>query len=212
MTMARTKPITEGERNAQVFAGFAAGGAVGALIDSLLHPKTAGAQPGQVDLTPIEQALAAIIVQQQADAAKLDTLDSDLQSILAAIQALATGGTPPVPEDPVILWQKTITSATPAGTPLSTPLVDFRQVRHVLFKFESTLDQAVNLQVVGDIFNTTSTRQVNVGGAIALAAGDTAAAEPGWAQWYPWMGVQITVPVAPATGKLTIYYVRKNVD
>jgi hypothetical protein len=90
--------------------------------------------------------------------------------------------------------------------------VDFRTASRLLFKVESTLDVPITVQVVGDIFETTSIRQVNINGPLAVPAGGTITAGLAWANWHPYVGMQITVPVAPTLGLLTIYRVRKNID
>jgi hypothetical protein len=187
--------------------GFGLGAGAGALVGALLRPKTAGASEPPIDLTLVQQALATLIQQGS-------TTQGMLQELIDTLLLLVpTPGSPgPTPEEAVQIFNQAIRVATAVGVPLSTPLVDFRTASRLLFKVESTLDVPITVQVVGDIFETTSIRQVNVNGPLAVPAGGTITAGLAWANWHPYVGMQITVPVAPTLGLLTIYRVRKNID
>lgn len=210
--MTMTKSYSNAERTAQGFGLASAGISTVALITALTRRSPVG---NDTDLDLIKDALATLISQGEETHSKLDTLASKLQELIDAFMSgsinINLQIAPGEPEAAVQLFKENIRIAT-GVTPLSTPLFDWRAAPRVLFKFESTLDQAINLQVVGDIFETTSTRQVNINGPIALPANGTASAGLDWADWHPYVGVQITVPVAPTTGYLQIYAIRKNID
>ena len=185
------------------------------MIASLLHGTPASAsENGNIDLTAIQQALGVLLTQSGDIDGKLDTVNGNLEDIVNALKAIniIVQIPPGIPEDPVVLLNQPILQVIPAGQPLVTELVDFRTATRFAFKAESTLDQPITLQIVGDIFKTSAFRLVNIDGPLALPAGGTLSAGIGWGQWMPYVGVAITAPVAPTTGMLKIFYVRKNVE
>ncbi|MBA7701225.1 hypothetical protein ES703_109958 [subsurface metagenome] len=72
-----------------------------------------------------------------------------------------------------------------------------------MFKAESSLNQAVNLQVIGNIVDDKE-RATDINGALPLAANGNLSVGPAWDDWTPFIGVRITVAVAPTAGILTI--------
>lgn len=211
MTMVRTK---QDKDNANAFWGtMGLGMGVTGLIVALTRAKS----PTEgIDLTLVHQALAGLLNYGEMTQQKLDAIAQKLQDLYDAFQSGEVNInllSPHVePEEPIQIFNENIRVTTPVGVPLATQMVDFRTGTRLLLKAESSLDQAVTLQVVGDIFSTTSTRQTAINGPLALPAGGSLTAGLDWGDWHPYVGIQITVPVAPTTGLLTIYSIRKNVD
>lgn len=201
--------------------GFAAGALTGTgvtfLIMKLLEAKpVAGAE---IDLSSIEQALGLLLTQNDAMNGKLDTLGGKLDllngtllDILTAIQNIKLQTTPGIPREPVQIFSQTIRVATLVGQPLLSEYVDFRTGSRLLIKAESTLDQLVNVQLVGDYNQTQSFRSVNINGPFPCPAGGNLAIGLAWDDWHPYVAAQITVPVAPTVGDLRIYAVIKDMD
>jgi hypothetical protein len=110
-----------------------------------------------------------------------------------------------VSQTPVVIY-----NALPSGigTFNSTSWFDMTNIKRALIYVVSSLNQAVSVQVVGNItpsFNTA----VNIMPAISLAIGSVtpAAGDRGVGtndDWHPFLAVQITTTVAPASGLVTV--------
>ena len=68
---------------------------------------------------------------------------------------------------------------------------------------ESTLDQDVQVQVIG---NKTDSKDgaTDVGPAQTCPSRDNISISPAWEQWCPYAGIRITAGAAPASGLLTV--------
>ena len=89
-----------------------------------------------------------------------------------------------------------------AATFYST-MVDWTKGKRVHIKVESTLDQDVVIQVIGNNVNST-TNATDIDSPLPCPAGGNIAVGPAWDDWYPYVGIQITTAVAPTAGILTI--------
>jgi hypothetical protein len=96
-----------------------------------------------------------------------------------------------------------------ADTFYSDRMVDWRQGKRIYFFVESTLDQPIQIQVIG---NKTDNKDgaTDIGSAQACPAHDNISLAPAWEQWCPYIGIKITASVAPASGLLTISVVRQE--
>ncbi|GAI93484.1 unnamed protein product, partial [marine sediment metagenome] len=74
---------------------------------------------------------------------------------------------------------------------------------------ESTLKQDVEIQVIG---NKTDSREgaTDIDIAHTCPANDSISVGPAWDHWCPYIGIKITVAVAPTAGVLTITAVRQE--
>jgi len=68
---------------------------------------------------------------------------------------------------------------------------------------ESSLDQAVQIQALGNIGNTVN-GATDINTPQPCAAGGKISIGLPWDDWNPYIGCEITVAVAPTTGILTI--------
>ncbi|GAI15274.1 unnamed protein product, partial [marine sediment metagenome] len=89
------------------------------------------------------------------------------------------------------------------GTFYSDKMVDWTKGKRILFKVESTLNQDVEIQLIGNYVDDMNLA-VDVNAAIACPANSNISIGPAWDDWHPYVGVKITVAVAPTAGILTI--------
>lgn len=104
-------------------------------------------------------------------------------------------------KEPEHIFEQAIRSI---GVFQSDTMVDFRNGKRLLFKIESTLDQAVTIQVIGnqsDTFNLAT----NIDGPFAVAANGNITIGLAWDDWHPYVGIIITAAIAPAAGILSIW-------
>ena len=85
-------------------------------------------------------------------------------------------------------------------------IVDWTKGKRLVIKVESSLDQAVTIQVIGNITNTT-TRAVDIDSPLPCTANGNISVGLAWDDWHPYIAVEITTAVAPTTGTLTIWAV-----
>jgi len=200
----------QGGKNAALVV---AGGAVGAGLALLFQSKPAKAAPESDKLDYIATLLEGLIK------AEIDTL--------AAIKNLSLGGAPGLPglpgipgvseiqiavstpwvaKDPVLIFNQAIRNI---GTFFSDGLVDMRNSKRLSFKIESSLDQAIIVQLVG---NARETWQLatNIGPPIPCPANGNISIGLAWDDWIPFCGVQVTTAIAPAAGILNIWQVLQD--
>jgi len=90
-----------------------------------------------------------------------------------------------------------------AGTFYTDSLVNWTKGKRILFKAESSLNQAVNLQVIGNIVDAKE-RATDINGVLPLAANGNLSVGLAWDDWHPFVGIEIVAAVAPTAGILTI--------
>ncbi len=93
-------------------------------------------------------------------------------------------------------------SITTAASFFST-LVDWSNGKRLLIKVTSTLDQDALIQVIGNTSDST-TGATDIEGPLLCAAGTSITIGLAWDDWHPYIGVEITTAVAPASGSLII--------
>ena len=140
-----------------------------------------------------------------------------LEQILAQLGGVVPGQPPPN-QSPVQPPGETIMKTTweatepeeifeqailTTGTFYSDKMVNWSRGKRILIKAESSLNQAVQLQVIG---NTTDTkdRATDIGPALPISANSNISVGLAWDDWHPYIGVKITVTVAPTAGLLTV--------
>jgi hypothetical protein len=173
-------------------------GAGGGLIAGLLASRPAEAAADTTKLDYITKLLEAMGVTEEA--------------ILKAIQDFSLPGglfpdsilTPWVATDPVKAFEQPIRNA---GVFYLDNMVDARRGKRLVLRAESSLDKAVSLQMIGN-FSDDAVRSTDIGiaqicppngySSLGIGLGGT---------WQPYLGLAITVAVAPTSGILTIYYV-----
>jgi len=105
-----------------------------------------------------------------------------------------------VAKEPEQVFNEAIRSA---GTFYTHKMADWTKGKRIMFKAESSLNQAANLQVIGNIVDDT-VRATDIGPALPLAANGNLSVGLAWDDWIPFTGIRITVAVAPTAGILTI--------
>ncbi len=132
--------------------------------------------------------------------------------VLAAIKSLSLGGVPGTTEvavavttpwtakEPAIIFQQALRSA---GVFFSDDLVDYRNCKRLAFKVESTLNQPVIIQLMSN-FDKSWQLAVPMAAPFPCPANGNIDIGLAWDDWRPFVGVQITVGVAPISGILKI--------
>ena len=127
---------------------------------------------------------------------------------------------PPGPEPPIEITVKTKWEAgepeqifnqaiLATGTFYGNKMIDWRQGKRVYFFIQSTLNQPVQAQVIGNIADTKD-GATSLGSMQICPANDNISLGPTWEQWCPYLGVKIVVGTAPTAGILTISAVKQE--
>lgn len=180
------------------------GGAAGAGLASVLSARPVKAAPSDDKLDYI--------------ATLLEQIGQNELDMIAAIQALAQAqsspqdvsvsvSTPWQGRDPEIVFQQAVRNA---GVMFSDRMVDFRNSKRMVFKAESSLDQNVILQLIGNISDSPNLA-VPLGAPFVCPANGNADMGIGTNDdWRPFMGVQITVGIAPTLGMFTLWSTKQD--
>jgi len=183
------------------------GGIIGAGLTALFQSRPAKAAPESDKLDYVATLLERLIT------AEADTL--------AAIKSLSLGGAPVLPgqtevnvavttpwvaRDPVIIFDLAIRNA---GVFFSDDLADFRNSKRLAVKVESTLNQAVVIQLMGNIDNTWQLA-VPIAGPFPCPANGNLLFGLAWDDWRPFIGAQITAGIAPVSGNLRVRQVLQD--
>ncbi len=108
--------------------------------------------------------------------------------------------TPWVTKEPEEIYRYAI--RTP-GTFHSNKMVNWTEGKRILFKVESSLNWAVNIQLIGNITDDMNLA-TDIGLALPCAANGNISVGPAWDDWHPYVGVKIDVGADPTAGILTI--------
>lgn len=142
-----------------------------------------------------------------------DTI-SLLEQILAAVKAIAIPAdvypasflTPWKAQEPVHIFEQAIRNV---GVFQSDIMVDMRNIKRLAIRAESSLDQAVTIQLIGN-FSESFTLPINVGPPAACPINGQVGFGLAWGDWQPYIGVLITAAVAPTIGLLNIWAVAQE--
>jgi len=191
---------------AGVVIGAIGGSAFTAILATLLAAKPAQAAPLDEKLDYLLEVLTTLI----AALADLSERQTALTQLLE--QWLAAQGVPGVPgvevtvvtpwvaREPEQIFSQALRSA---GVFYSDRMVNWTEGKRILFKAESSLNQAVTIQVIGNI-NNDMKLATDINAALPLAANANLSVGLAWDDWHPYVGIKITVGVAPTAGLLTI--------
>ena len=180
------------------------GGAVLGAIAALLMARPAKAAPPDEKLDYLLECLTALIPVLAEVAERQASLIELLEKWLAA-----QGITPGVEVTVLTPWRATepeeifSQEIRATGTFYTDKMVDWRQGKRIYFFVESTLNQPVQIQVIG---NKTDTKDgaTDIDIAYTCPANDNISVGPAWDHWCPYIGIKITVAAAPTAGILTI--------
>ncbi len=168
--------------------GLGIGGALGAAIAALLKARPAKAAPPDEKLDYLTDALTAL----------LPALAERAEGIAPGIEVSVS--TPWIAKDPEQIFDSSIRSA---GTFYSDSMVDFTRGKRILFKVESSLNQPVDIQLLGNIRDDFKLA-TDVGPPLPCTANGNISVGLAWDDWHPYIGVKITAAAAPTAGILTI--------
>jgi len=191
----------KGSQQGGLISGFGAGAFTGVVV-SLLMSKPAEAAPPENNLKYLIQLLETVV---QGNAIIIEWLTK-----INAAQGVP--GEPGVPgieitvltpwkaKEPEEIFSQAIRSA---GTFFSDRMVNWTEGKRLFLKAESSLDQAVQLQAIGNVDDTRNLA-TNIGPPAVCPANGNASIGMAWGDWQPYIGIQITAALAPTVGMLTI--------
>ena len=172
-------------------AGLSAG--VGALVVSLFQKRPVAAAPDEEKwdyLFELQQTIIQLLGQ-------LIDAHKDLEVSVSTLWVAKT---------PEHIFDQAIRNI---GIFESDKMIDYSNSKRLLIKVESSLDQACNIQVVGDFVNSFQ-NATNIGAAWPCVANSNISIGLAWDDWHPYIGVRITTAVAPIAGKLDIWTVLQD--
>jgi len=205
------KPEERGLGTGLVVGGLG-GGALATAIAILVAARPARAAPTDEKLDYLIEVLTTLVP------VLAEVAEGQTELITAMQQWLAAQGIPVAPAAEGVevtvstLWiakepEQIFSSAIrAAGTFYTDKMVNWTKGKRIVFKAESSLNQAVNLQVIGNIVDDKG-RATDINGALPLAANGNLSVGPAWDDWTPFIGIRITAAVAPTAGILTIWAV-----
>jgi len=132
-----------------------------------------------------------------------DPVTSKLDEILREIKALEVAVTTWVAKEPEEIYRGSIRAA---GAFYSDKMVNWTKGKRLLLKVDSSLNQAIQIQAIGNI-NNARDEAVDINGPLPCVANGKMTIGLAWDDWHPYVGVEITVAVAPTAGILTIWAV-----
>ena len=188
--------------------GLVLGGVSGALagfVTALLATRPARAAPPEAKIDYIIECQTAIVglLEQIAESnARLVELLEQLQGLPPGegIKAIQTRWQATEPEE---IFHKEIRSAASFYT---EPMVSWQQGKRLLIKVESSLNQNVQIQLMGNVVdNIQLATEINA--PQPCAAGANISIGPAWDDWHPFIGVRVDAAVAPTSGVLIIWAV-----
>lgn len=196
------------EQNKQtggLLAAFGVGATFSSFLTLLLAAKPAAGAPDQ-------EVMDYLVKLNEGMAALLDQLHTDQLNTIKAIEDLAgawggaAGGeltvlTPWRADEPVQLFEQ---SSRGAGTLFSDSMLDCRNAKRILVKVESSLNQAITVQLVGNIAETVI-QATDIGPIVPVVANGNASMGLAFDDWMPYVGVRIVLAIAPTAGILKIW-------
>lgn len=194
------------DRGAGLVVGGIGGSLLGAAITALLLAKPAKAAPSEEKLDYLIECLTTLVP------VLAEVAEGNAQLIALLQQWLAAQGIPPaegvevtvkvpwVAKEPEVLFDRAITTA---DTFDADKMVNWTKGKRLVIKVESLLDQALQIQVVGNITDNYYLA-TDINAAIPCPAQGNISIGLAWDDWHPFIGARITTAVAPTSGILTI--------
>lgn len=185
-----------------VVGGFG-GAALATTIAALLAARPARAAPTEEKLDYLIEVLNTLVPVLAEVSQRQASLIELLEQWLARPEGetlLVTTRTPWIANEPEQIFESAIRSA---GTFYTDKMVNYTKGKRILFKAESSLNEAVNLQVIGNIVDDVKLA-TDINGVLPLAANGNLSVGLAWDDWHPYVGIKIEVPTAPTAGILTI--------
>ncbi len=162
-----------------------------------------------VEAAPPEERLGYLIsLLEQLVAGDMAIIDwlSKINTSLGALGVPGVPGievtvlTPWVAKEPETIFEEPIRAA---GVFFSSHMVNWTKGKRLLIKAESSLDQPVQIQAIGNMDNTANLA-TDIGAPAPCPANGNASIGAAWDDWQPYIGVRITAAVAPVAGILLV--------
>jgi len=182
-----------------VVGGFG-GVALGTALGLLLAGKPAEAAQPDVKLKYLIELLEAVA---EGQAQLITVLEQWIAAQGGEPGAALTVNTLWRAKDPEQIYSHAIRVI---GAFSSDVMVNWIEGKRILIKVESSLNQACNIQVLGnhvDDFNT----PVNINDPLPCPANTNISVGLAWDDWHPFIGIRITTAIAPTAGILHIWAV-----
>jgi len=180
-----------------LLVGGLGGTAMGTVIGFLLAGRPGEAAPPEAQWNYLIECQLAII-----------RLLEDLITAVGGISIAPPGievtvKTPWVAKDPEQIYSHAIRAI---GTFHSDVMVAYTEGKRLVFVVQSSLNQAINIQVIGNYVADTN-RATDINGVIPCPANSNISIGLAWDDWQPFIGVRITTAIAPTAGILNIWAV-----
>ncbi len=199
------------EKERGLSTGLVIGGIGGAtlvtVIATLIAAKPVKAAPLDEKLDYLIEVLTTLVP------VLAEVAEGQTQLIAAIRQWLAAQGIAPpvegveatvktawIAKEPEQIFSSSIRSA---GTFYTDRMVNWTKGKRILFKVESSLNQPVNIQIIGNDGDAKELA-VDINGVLPCTANGNISVGLAWDDWHPYVGVKITVATAPTAGILTI--------
>ena len=129
-----------------------------------------------------------------------EPITSKLDEISAKLEVVLIMAAPWVAKEPEELFKRALRTA---NTFNSDRMVNWSQGKRLLLKVDSSLDQAVQIQVIGNI-EPGLNGSVDINAPLPCTANGKITIGLAWDDWHPFIGARITTAVAPTAGILTV--------
>lgn len=181
-------------------------GALAAAVAALLAAKPAEAAPPDEKLNYLIDCLTTLVP------VLAQVAESNAQLIELLQQWLAAQGVAPaegvevtvktawVAKEPEEIYRYAIRTS---GTFYSNKMVDWTKGKRLVIKVESSLNQAVQIQVIGNTVDDMELA-IDINGPFPCTANGNISIGLAWDDWHPFVGIRITTAIAPTSGVLTI--------
>ncbi len=199
----------EGKTAQGLVIGGIGGTVLGATIAALLTAKPAEAAPPNEKLDYLIECLTTLVP------VLAQVAESNTQLIELLQQWLAAQGVPPaegvevtvltpwVAKEPEEIYRYAIRTT---GTFYSSKMVDWTKGKRLVIKVESSLNEAIQVQIIGNTVNDIE-MATDINGVLPCSANGNISVGLAWDDWHPYVGVRITVATAPTAGILSIWAV-----
>jgi len=164
----------------------------GGIVATLLTNKPAEAAPP-------EERWDYLIECQEAIAMLLGNLITAVEGLSLAVSVK----TPWVARDPEHIYSHDIRVA---GTFQSDKMVDLTKGKRLVIVVQSSLNQAINVQIIGNYVDNIP-QATNINGVLPCPANSNISVGLAWDDYHPFIGVRITTAIAPTAGILNIWAV-----
>lgn len=202
------------EEEKRAGSALVVGGGIGVLLGTftaLMLAKPAAAAPPELKLDYLTQLLEQLVAGnlviidwlQKINAAQIVPGVPGVPEVPGVTEIKVTVITPWVAQEPQQIFNQAIRSV---GVFISDIMVDWTKGKRLILKAESSLDQAVSLQPIGNISRTPNLA-TNIGLPVVCPANGNSSIGLAWGDWQPYIGIRITVALLPTVGILNIWAV-----